>query len=114
MTQALLKFLHQDAVYVGEVKYYFFKIFGVELRAFALVSLFSPPNEHILKSTQTTLPVCRYYGERMLMVIDVVSILSVVAMIPYPFFIDGHGEQYFMVEQIGLDVIEVDSLEDHE
>jgi hypothetical protein len=42
------------------------------------------------------------------------SILSVVAMIPFPFLIDGHGEQYFMVEQIGLDVIEVDNLEDNE
>jgi hypothetical protein len=110
----LLKILHQDAVYVGEVKYYFLKIFGDEQQAFALVSLFSPPNEHILKSTQTTLPVCRYYGESALMVINVKSILSVVAMIPFPFLIDGHGEQYFMVEQIGLDVIEVDSLEDTE
>ena len=42
------------------------------------------------------------------MVIDVRSILSVVAMIPFPFCLDGYNNQYFMVEKIGLDVIEAD------
>ena len=46
------------------------------------------------------------------MVIDVKSILSVVAMPPFPFLVDDHGDQYFMIEKAGLDVIEVDSLED--
>ena len=58
--------------------------------------------------------VCRYHGEGALVVIDVKSILSVVAMIPFPFYLDGLDNQYYMVEKIGLDVIEADVLEDDE
>lgn len=50
----------------------------------------------------------------MLVVIDVKSILAVVAMVPFPFLIDGHGDQYFMIEQIGLDVVDGDDPEDNE
>ena len=106
--------MYQDATYVAEVRYYFFNVFRGELRPFALVSLFSPPNQYILESTQTTLAVCRYYGDRALVIIDAKSILSVVAMIPFPFLVDGYAEQFFMVEQIGLDVIEVDNSADDE
>ena len=42
----------------------------------------------------------------MLVVINIKSILSVVTMIPFPFVVGGCPNQYFMVEQIGLDVIE--------
>ena len=42
------------------------------------------------------------------------SVLSVVAMVPFPFLIDGHSDQYFMIEKVELDVIEVDALEDDE
>jgi hypothetical protein len=86
---------------------------GNESRAFALVSLYSPPNEYLLKYTNTTLAVCRYRGERSLVVIGVKSILSVVAMVPFPFSIDGHGDQYFMIEKMGLDVAEADDPEDN-
>lgn len=110
----MLQILHQDATYIGEVRYYFIRIIGGELQAFALISLYSPPNEYLLTSTQSTLAVSRYCGERALMVIDAKSILSVVAMIPFPFLVDGHGEQFFMVEQIGLDVLEVDELDENE
>lgn len=85
---------------------------GDEPRAFALVLLYSPPNEHLLRTTYDTLVVCRYQHEGALMVIDVKSILSVVAMPPFPFLVDDHSNQYFMIEKAGLDVIEVDSLED--
>ena len=105
---------YQHAIYFGEVKFYFFKTFGDDLRAFALVSLYSPPNEYLLQQTHATLTVCRYHGDRALIVTDVKSILSVVAMVPFPFSLDGHGDQYFMIEKIGLDVIEADDLEDNE
>jgi hypothetical protein len=49
-----------------------------------------------------------------LMVIDIKSSLSVVAMVPFPFLLDGQGNQYFMVEMFGLDVIEANDLEDGE
>ena len=89
-------------------------MFGDELRAFALVSLYSPPDEHILNFTNNTLAVCMYRGERALLVIDAKDIQSVVAMVPFPFLLDGRDNQYFVVEKIGLDVIEVDNLEDDE
>ena len=55
-----------------------------------------------------------YRGEGALAVIDVKSILSVVAMAPFSFLIDGPDDQHFMIEKAGLDVTEVDSLEDEE
>ena len=78
------------------------------------MSLYSPPNEYLLQQSHTALAVCRYHGDRALIVLDVKSILSVVAMVPFPFSFDGHGDQYFMIEKMGLDVIEVDNLEDTE
>ena len=48
------------------------------------------------------------------MVVDVESILSIVAMAPFPFRVDGHGGQYFLIEKIGLDVVEADPVEDNE
>ena len=78
------------------------------------MSLYTPPNEHLLRLTNDTLVVCRYRGEMALMVIDIKSSLSVVAMVPFPFLLDGQGNQYFMVEMFGLDVIEANDLEDGE
>ena len=106
--------LCQGAIYFGEIKFYFLKAFGNELRAFALVSFYSPSNEYLLQYTQTTLAVCRHCSESPLAVIDVGSILSVVVMVPFPFSINGHGDQYFMVEKMGLDVVKVDDPEDDE
>ena len=111
-TLIILQILYQDAIYIAEVRYYFFKVFRGELQAFALMSIFSLPNQHILESTQTTLAVSRYYGDGALVVVDANLILSVVAMIPFPFLVNGHRGQFFMVEQIGLDVIKVDNIAD--
>jgi len=47
-----------------------------------------------------------------MVVINVKEILSVIAMVPFPFTIRGRGNQYFMIEQIGLDVVEVDTTVD--
>lgn len=87
---------------------------GGETRAFALVSPYSPPIQYLLEVSNSTLVVCMYQGEDVLWVIDVKSILSVVAMIPFPYTIDGHNDYYFMVEKVGLDVVEADTQEDNE
>jgi len=110
----MLQILYQNAIHFAEVKFFFIEMLGDELHAFALVSLYALPNEHVLQYTNNSLVVCRYHGEGALVVIDVRSILSVVAMIPFPFLLDGYNNQYFMVEKIGLDVIEADILEDDE
>jgi len=90
------------------------KTLGAESKAFALVSFYSPPDDYLLHISSNTLVVCRYQGEEALVVIDVRSILSVVAMVPFPFVVGGRDDQFFVIEKIGLDVIEVDSLNDNE
>jgi hypothetical protein len=77
------------------------------------VLLYDPPNDYLLRTTYNTLVVCRK-RDVALSVIDIRSILSVIAMAPFPFLIDSHGDQYFMIEKAGLDVIEADALEDDE
>jgi hypothetical protein len=47
-------------------------------------------------------------------VINVKSILSVVAMVPFRYAVDGLNNYYFMIEKIGLDVVEVDSQDNDE
>jgi len=101
-------------VYFAEVKFYFTRTSGEETRGYALVSMYSPPNEHLLRLSNTTLIVCRYRGDAALVVIDVKSIVAVVAMIPFLFAIDGDGDQYFMIEHVGLDVVDADVEEDIE
>jgi len=105
---------YQNVVHFAEVKFYFVKLVGDELKAFALVSLYSPPNEYFLWLSSNALIVCRYQGEGALVVVDAKQILSVVAMVPFPFTIEVGGDYYFMIEKIGLDVIEVDPFDDDE
>ena len=89
-------------------------MFGDELQAFGLVSLYLPPNKHLRQITHDTLVVCEFQGEGALVVIDIKSILAIIAMVPFPFLIDGRGDQYFMIEQVGLDVVDGDDIEDNE
>ena len=103
-----LQILCHNAIYFGEVKFYFFKIFGDKLWAFALISLYSSPNKYLLQHTHDTLTACRYFGDCTLAIIDVKLTLSVIVMVPFSFLIDGDGDQYFIIEKIGLDVIEAD------
>ena len=60
------------------------------------------------------LAVCRYRGWEVLTVIDVESISSVMAMAPFPFLVDSHGDQFFLIEKPGLDVVDTDPIEDDE
>jgi hypothetical protein len=49
-----------------------------------MVSLYTAPDPGMLQDSYNTLLLCRYQGEAALKVIDVQSILSVVAMPPLP------------------------------
>lgn len=69
--------------------------------AFALVSLFSGPDRHILEESYETLYVCEYLGAQTLTVVPVSCILSVVAMIPWE---EDHSNLRFLVEKPGLDI----------
>lgn len=43
-----------------------------------------------------------------MVVIGIKTILSVVAMIPFPFLVGGRSEMYFTIERMGLDVIDTE------
>jgi len=90
------------------------KTFGNTSEVLAVVSLYSPPNEYLLRLTYDTLCVCEYQGEDAVLVVSVTSIISVVAMVPFPFLIGGRNNQFFMIEKIGLDVAGTDSIVDTE
>ena len=107
-----LQILYHGVIHFAEVKFYFTKLLGGEFRAFALVSLYSPPNEYLLQLSYTTLLVCRYQGKDTLRVIDTELILSVVAMVPFDFLIDNYDSQYFMIEKAGLDIVDGDDPKD--
>ena len=77
-------------------------------RVLALASLFSLPDEYLLQHSHMTLIVCEHRGGEALIVIDAKSILSVIAVVPFPFVVRGRNNQYYMVEKIGLDILEAD------
>lgn len=110
----MTKILHEGAVHFAEVYFYFIKTLAGTPRAFAIVSIYSPPDDYLLQQSHTTLVVCGHQGEENLTVIDAKSILSVVATVPFPFLVGGRGNQHFVIEKIGLDVIEVDDSIDDE
>lgn len=65
---------------------------------FALVSMYSPPDEDLYRRSSKTLWVCSYYGDVTFTVVDVKSITQVVAMVPFD---EG---RFFAVEKLGLDI----------
>lgn len=80
-----------------------------------MVSLFSNPDRTLLRQSMNTLGVVNYFGEAGLTVIDIKTILSVVAMIPYrlaltaeertePAVIQRAANRFFVGEKPGLDV----------
>jgi hypothetical protein len=79
-----------------------------QTRAFAVVSTFSDPDNELLQNSYQTLYVCKYQGDQVLQVIEVDSICSVVAMVPFDpepeqDTISHIGQRYFMVEKSGPD-----------
>ena len=68
----------------------------------ALVSLFSERDEDLFQASHCTVWSCQYQGCDRLLVVDVKSIISVVAMVPY--HQEQHVLQYVLVEKLGLDV----------
>ena len=83
------------------------------MRAFTLVFPYSPANKHLFEVSDSTLVVCMHQ-EDISLVIDVKAIISVVAMVPLNYAIDRYQNYYFMIEKIGLDVLDVDTQEDTE
>lgn len=106
-----LQIIYQNTIRFAEIKFFFFiKIFGGEPMGLALVSLYASPKEYFLRHTHDTLIVCGYRGEEDLAVIHVKSILSVVAAVPFR----PVANTYYIIEKIGLDVIDIEDDSDEE
>ena len=100
--------LHLQVLYKGvnrfaEVQFYFRGKIQQEHVTLALISLYSLPDAKLLSLSCNALVVCAYQGLRDLRVVEIESILSVVAMVPF-----GQGgieeNAHFLVEKPGLEV----------
>ncbi len=83
------------------MQYYFRVTIAEEIRTCALVSEYSAPHAELYKTSSHALAVSKYLGQDGLAVIFAKSILSVVAMVPYPHGGVGAGEWHFLVEKMG-------------
>jgi hypothetical protein len=86
----------------SEVYYYFCIMVGETEKTLAMVSLYSPPHTGLLKQSYYTVWSCTHSGD--MMVVDVKSIVSVVAMVPHQPFPEDTIMRVFDVEKPGLDV----------
>jgi hypothetical protein len=75
-----------------------------------MVSVYSPPDQNLLKKSFQTVYICTYEGETSLQVIEVVNTIeSLVAMVPN-FRVQPDGEivepenEFFLVERPSLEV----------
>lgn len=90
---------------IAEVQFFFRVEIEGEDRALALVSLYSRPDEQLLKESFNTVWLSQYQGTDHLTVVEAKSILSVVGMVPHQRDINSDDLEYFLVEKPGLDVI---------
>ena len=88
----------------AQVYYYFRALIKETETALALVSLYSPPHRELLEYSYHTQMSCTYGGDTHLRVVDIKSILSVIAMVPHLPFPGDSLDRYFVVEKPGLDV----------
>jgi hypothetical protein len=74
----------------AEVEYFFWLQFGDMVHSLALVSMFSPPDQDLLKLSHHAAYICQHGGINVLTVVDVKSITAVVSMVPdYQVTVEG-------------------------
>jgi hypothetical protein len=71
-----------ESTQFADVKYFFRLNFNNEVHSLALASIFSPPDDTLLKRSSGAVYVCHYDGDNALQVFDVKKIHSVVSMFP--------------------------------
>ena|ERR1700722_13520727 len=95
----------QNTIRFAEVQFYFRINVNDAEKQVALVSLFSQPEVALRTASHETLLVCSYCGDDTLVVVEAQAILSVIAMVPFP-SVGPDSSKFFVVEKIGLDVVE--------
>ena len=99
-----------DTLFYGEVQFFFQATIRDVTQTLALVSNYSPPDLALFRQSHETLWTCHYQGAADLRVINVKTIHSVVAMVPFPF----NQEKFFVGEKIGLDVATLGGIEEED
>ncbi|KAF8982832.1 hypothetical protein BDQ17DRAFT_1261886 [Cyathus striatus] len=98
--------------------YFFFFYFTEQSpmgeQAYALVSLYSPPNQALLEESFQTIWACSYQGLENLQVIKVQDIICLVLMQELPFFPGEAEDLWFVVEKPGMDDFEIEILVNEE
>jgi hypothetical protein len=85
----------------GEVQFFFRSDIRGEVIALALVSEFGPPDNELLAESSNALWVSHYLGNQNLRIIEIKSISTCVAMVPFTKPPDG---RFFVCEKMGLEV----------
>lgn len=85
----------------GEVQFFFRATVNNTTKGLALISVYDPPDEDLLRDSSNALWVALYRGEDHLKVIDIKSIATCVAMVPFTKPPDG---RFFVCEKMGLEV----------
>ncbi|THU75988.1 hypothetical protein K435DRAFT_904777 [Dendrothele bispora CBS 962.96] len=102
----MVKIIDQGETYVGEIRYFFYFREEVtnHVHPLCVVSLFSPPDQELLKLSEHTVYLAQHQGDQALRVFNAKKIDSVVAMVPdFRAQSDGSVDvidgQYFLVEK---------------
>lgn len=98
----------------AEVQYYFLDRDEDEPGdpvAYALLSLYGPPNQEMLEESSYTLHACEYKGQENLRCLPVTEIVSVVSMQPLPRLPEDPEDLWFVVKKSGLDDVQLTGYE---
>ncbi|KAF8259056.1 hypothetical protein EI94DRAFT_1618096, partial [Lactarius quietus] len=100
-----VKFALGASFHIGEVQFYFrSKHTGVE-RAYALVSVWSEPNQQLFEESSQAVYACAYCGQDSLQVIEVKTILSVVGMVLMQPSLGDRSPRFFLIDKPGLIIL---------
>ena len=88
-----------------------------DLHTLALLSVYGPPDPGLYELSQQTVKLCKYFGDANLLVINVKTVCSVVAMVPHKVTLPGKVDMedcWFVVEKPGLEAAYIGGFVDNE
>jgi hypothetical protein len=97
-----------NTIQVAEIQYYFAISMNDDRRKVALVSLLDAPDAELYESLHGTLSVHTYHGDDNLIVVDIKSIQSSIALVPFPPPNNPNHNLFFMFNNLGFDIAEMD------
>ena len=90
-----------QVTHFGEVQFFFRAEIEGQMHGLALISKYGPPDAELLHQSSNALWVSQYQGNEQLKVINIKSIATCIAMIP---FMDPPDGRFFVCEKMGLEI----------